>query len=40
MVKHTVNYKTAKFLGLEYLKYRFRANKATTRLKINILRAK
>ena len=29
-----------KFLRLEYLKHRFRAKKATTRLKIGILRVK
>ena len=29
-----------KFLKLEYLKYKFKAKRATTRLKISILRAK
>ena len=29
-----------KFLKLKYLKYRFRAKRATIKLKINILRAK
>ena len=29
-----------KFLKLEYLKYRFKAKRATTKLKIGILKAK